>query len=90
MKDMMNDFPIHTAEQLIPLFSAFRKKRHLSQAALAHRVGVGQQTISQLERHPNKASIERLLRALAALDVELVLRDKQSSIASVQANQEEW
>ncbi|PUA16803.1 helix-turn-helix domain-containing protein [Glaciimonas sp. PCH181] len=86
----MSDFPIHTAEQLIPLFSAFRKKRQLSQAALAHRVGVGQQTISQLERHPNKATVERLLRALAVLDVELVLREKQSTIANVQANQEVW
>ncbi|MGS0740918.1 helix-turn-helix domain-containing protein [Glaciimonas sp. GG7] len=86
----MSDFPIHTAEQLIPLFVAFRKKRHLTQADLANRVGVGQQTISQLERHPNKASIERLLRAFAELNVELVLREKQSSTANEQANPEGW
>lgn len=74
----MQDFSIRTAEQLIPLFAAFRKRAGLSQAELARRIGVGQQTVSQLERNPDKATLERLLRALTALDVELVLRSKQS------------
>jgi HTH-type transcriptional regulator/antitoxin HipB len=78
----MADFPVRTAEQLIPLFTAFRKRRGLSQAELAQRLGVGQQTVSQLERHPDKATVERLLRALAELDVELVLRDKKSAPAA--------
>jgi HTH-type transcriptional regulator/antitoxin HipB len=86
----MNDFPIHTPEQLIPIFSAFRKKRRLSQEDLAQRVGVGQQTISQLERAPHKASVERLLRALAALDVELILRDKKSPNTARQTDEEVW
>jgi HTH-type transcriptional regulator / antitoxin HipB len=76
----MSDFPIRTPEQLIPLFSAFRKRAGLSQSELARRIGVGQQTVSQLERNPNKATLERLLRALTALDVELVLRNTQSGL----------
>jgi HTH-type transcriptional regulator/antitoxin HipB len=75
----MNDFPIHTAEQLIPLFASFRKHRGISQTELAKRIGVGQQTVSQLERNPDKATLERLLRALAELDVELILRLKPTS-----------
>jgi HTH-type transcriptional regulator/antitoxin HipB len=88
----MNDFPVHTAEQLVPLFAAFRKRRGLTQAELAERIGVGQQTVSQLERNPDKATVERLLRALAELDVELVLRDKKSPAAPVPApsKREEW
>jgi HTH-type transcriptional regulator/antitoxin HipB len=86
----MNDFPLHTAEQLIPLFSAFRKKRGISQATLAQQIGVGQQTISQLERYPHKATVERLLRALAVLDVELVLREKTASSANANPNEEVW
>lgn len=74
----MQDFSIRTPEQLIPLFAAFRKRAGLSQVELARRIGVGQQTVSQLERNPDKATVERLLRALTALDVELVLRAKQS------------
>ena len=72
-------YPIRTAEQLIPLFQAFRKQKNLTQAQLATRLGVGQQTVSQLERHPDKATLERLLRALAAMDVEMVLIDKSTS-----------
>ena len=72
-------YPIRTAEQLIPLFQAFRKQKNLTQAQLATRLGVGQQTVSQLERHPDKATLERLLRALAAMDVEMVLTNKSTS-----------
>lgn len=87
----MSDFPVHTAEQLIPLFAAFRKRSGLSQAELAQRLGVGQQTVSQLERHPDKATVERLLRALAELDVELVLRDKKTAVRSAPgASREAW
>jgi|688.fasta_scaffold2353688_1 HTH-type transcriptional regulator/antitoxin HipB len=73
-----NRYTIRTSEQLIPLFQAFRKQQNLTQAELANRLGVGQQTISQLERRPNKATLERLLRALAAMDVEMVLVSKAS------------
>jgi HTH-type transcriptional regulator/antitoxin HipB len=87
----MKDFPVHTPEQLVPLFAAFRKRRGLTQAQLAQRIGVGQQTVSQLERNPDKATLERILRALAELDVELVLRDKKSAVGpSPQRKREEW
>ena len=74
-----SQYPIRTAEQLIPLFQAFRKRQNLTQGELAIRLGVGQQTVSQLERNPNKATVERLLRALAAMDVEMVLISKSPS-----------
>ena len=72
-------YPLRTSEQLIPLFQAFRKQKNLTQAQLATRLGVGQQTVSQLERHPDKATLERLLRALTAMDVEMVLINKSPS-----------
>jgi HTH-type transcriptional regulator/antitoxin HipB len=85
----MHDFPVHTAEQLIPLFAAFRKRSGLSQAELARRMGVGQQTISQLERNPHKATFERLLRVLSQLDVELVLRERKAPAAGETMAQQE-
>ncbi|MDB5772373.1 MAG: putative transcription regulator protein [Burkholderia sp.] len=81
----MDDFPVRTPEQLIPLVAAYRKHRGLSQTELAQRIGVGQQTVSQLERNPNKATVERLLRTLAALDVEIVLRDRKSASSNSRA-----
>ena len=75
------DYIIRTPEQLSPIFSGFRKRGELSQAKLARQLGVSQQTISQLERNPGKATLERLLKALAAMDVELVLRSRLTAPA---------
>lgn len=77
-----NKYPVRTPEQLIPLFQAFRKQQNLTQADLAARLGVGQQTVSQLERHPDKATLERLLRALAAMDVQMILVSKSATTTS--------
>jgi HTH-type transcriptional regulator/antitoxin HipB len=73
----MDNTVIRTPGQLIPVFSALRKQRGLSQAELARLMGVSQQTISQLERNPDKATMERLLRAFAVMDIELVVRARQ-------------
>ena len=77
----MENYVIRTPDQLIPIFSAFRKRGGLSQAELARLMGVSQQTVSQLERNPDKATMERLLRAFAAMDVEIVVRNRKASPA---------
>lgn len=77
----MDNYVIRTPDQLIPIFSAFRKRSGLSQAELARLMGVSQQTVSQLERNPDKATMERLLRAFAAMDVEIVVRNRKASPA---------
>lgn len=76
------NYRIRTPEQLSPIFTAFRKRNNLSQAQLASRIGVSQQTVSQLERNPSKATLERLLRAFAAMDVELILESKSQPAAN--------
>ena len=75
-------YKIRTPDQLSPIFTAFRKRNNLSQAQLALRIGVTQQTVSQLERNPGKATVERLLRALAAMEVEMVLQSKYDQAAT--------
>ncbi|MFT0532960.1 helix-turn-helix domain-containing protein [Castellaniella hirudinis] len=70
----MSDFTIRTAEQLPLLLQAFRKQAGFTQADLASRLGVTQQTLSSLERNAEKVSAGRLLTLLSALGVEIVLR----------------
>jgi HTH-type transcriptional regulator / antitoxin HipB len=89
----MDNTVIRTPDQLIPVFSAFRKRRGLSQAELARLMGVSQQTVSQLERNPDKATMERLLRAFAAMDVEIVVRARDASpgrVSSTPAGKATW
>lgn len=70
----MRDFAIRTADQLPALLQAFRKQSGLTQAEVALRLGVTQQTLSALERNASKVGVGRLLQLLSILGVELVLR----------------
>lgn len=73
------DYPIRTSDQLAPVLRGFRSRRNLTQSQLAERLGLSQRLVSALERRPHRASFERVLRLLAALDVEVVLRDRLES-----------
>lgn len=67
------DYPIKTLNQLRPILQGFRKAAGLTQAMMASRLGVTQQTYAQLEANPAAVSVERLFRVLRALDVDLTL-----------------
>lgn len=73
----MSEFTVRTAGQLPALLKAFRKQAGLTQTAAAKRLGVTQQTLSALERHAERVSVERLLQLMAILGVELVLRQDE-------------
>ena len=75
----MSEFPVRTAGQLPLLLQAFRKQSGLTQADIAKRLGISQQALSNLERHADKVSADRLLKLLSILGVELVLRQDSAS-----------
>ena len=70
----MNEFPVRTADQLPGLLQSFRKAAGLTQADVASRLGITQQTLSALERNATAVSAARLMKLLSILGVELVLR----------------
>ncbi|MGV8823588.1 helix-turn-helix transcriptional regulator [Methylibium petroleiphilum] len=78
----MDEFPVRTADQLHGLLQSFRKAAGLTQADLAARLGVTQQTLSALERNAGTVSAARLMKLLSILDVELVLRQRGPSGAA--------
>ncbi|CAH2806932.1 MAG: HipB protein @ Antitoxin HigA [uncultured Paraburkholderia sp.] len=67
------DYPVKTSSQLRPLLIGFRKAAGLTQADMAARLGVTQQTYAQLEAKPESTSMERFFKALRLLKVDLVL-----------------
>lgn len=70
------NYPVRTTSQLEPLVKAFRKAKGLTQQELASKIGVTQQAIQAMEANPDKASIGRLMAVFAALDVEIILRER--------------
>lgn len=69
------DYPLKTPQQLRPLLVGFRKAAGLTQAQVAARLGVTQQTYAHLEAKPESASLDRIYLVLKLLDVSLVLTD---------------
>jgi HTH-type transcriptional regulator/antitoxin HipB len=70
---------IRAPAQLGALLRGVRRQRGLSQQELALRAGgTSQARLSQLELQPGRLTVERLLLILAALDLELVVRPRQS------------
>lgn len=66
-------FPVQTLSQLRPILVGFRKSAGFTQAQLAARLGVTQQSYAQLEANPSAVSIERLFKVLNVLGVRLAL-----------------
>lgn len=66
-------YPIKTLSQLPLLLKGLRKEKGLTQAAMAERQGITQQSYAYFEANPAKATLERLFMVLRMLDVEISL-----------------
>jgi HTH-type transcriptional regulator/antitoxin HipB len=64
-------FPLQTIDQLKPLIQGFRKRAGLTQAAMAEKLGITQQSYAQIESNLGSTSVERLYTILRLLDVQL-------------------
>jgi len=74
------DYPVKTPSQLRPLLVGFRKAAGLTQAQMAIRLGVTQQTYAQLEAKPESGSMERIFKVLRLLNVNMVLHASSALI----------
>jgi HTH-type transcriptional regulator / antitoxin HipB len=72
------DYSIKTPQQLGQVLKGFRRDRKLTQGVLSARVGLAQNTISKIETNPTRSNVEGVFKLLAALDLDLVLRSRQS------------
>lgn len=79
------DFPIVTLRQLGRLIQEVRTKRGLTQHDLGQLAGFAQSAISAIESDPKSAKLERIFQLLAALDLELVVRERK-----IFKSEEEW
>ena len=68
------DYTVSIADQLRLHLKSLRKAKGVTQAQLGELLGVGQVRIAEIERSPGAISVDQLVRLLAALDVQIVLR----------------
>ncbi|MCK9284906.1 MAG: helix-turn-helix domain-containing protein [Rhodocyclaceae bacterium] len=77
------NYPIKTLSQIPLILRGFRKVRGLTQAAMAERLGITQQSYAHFEANPSTATLERLFMVLRMLNVEISL-DQADSTPSTQ------
>lgn len=72
-------YPIKTLSQLPLVLKGFRKERGLTQAAIAEKLGISQQSYAYFEANPATATLGRLYTVLRILDVEIFLNPTSSA-----------
>ncbi len=72
-------------EQMGPLLQSARKSEHLSQTALAQRLGISQSRMSAMELAPASINLKQLLAVCAALGLELLIQNKATATPTVAA-----
>lgn len=75
-----------TALQLGQLLKAARKRRKLTQAEVAGRLGLSQNRVSYLEQHPDELSFKQLLGWCTTVGLELRLAERESFESSVKTD----
>lgn len=66
-------YPIMTLSQLPLILKGFRKEHGLTQAAMAEKLGITQQSYAYFEANPATATLDRLFMVLRLLGVEISL-----------------
>ncbi len=67
---------LSTSDQMGYLLTARRKELGLTQAAVAARLGISQNRLSELEHQPALLTLDRLLALLGILGVELLMQER--------------
>lgn len=71
----------NSARNIGRIIRVARRAQGLTQTDLAIRTGMAQATISKIERGAQQTAFDSILRLLAALQLEFVVRDRTSALA---------
>lgn len=74
-------YPIRTPQQLGAVLQGYRKQRGLTQAQVARGSGLLQSAVSELELDSSTASLNRIFKLLAALELELAVRPRGKKVS---------
>jgi HTH-type transcriptional regulator / antitoxin HipB len=67
---------IRTLSQLGPLLKDLRRRKQLTQTQLGARLGLSQERIAKIEKHPERVTFNQLFSVLMALDAEISVNDR--------------
>jgi HTH-type transcriptional regulator / antitoxin HipB len=71
--------PLTQSSQVGRILTARRRALKLSQQALAAKLGISQNRLSEIEANPGRLPLERLLEIANILGLELVIQDRKTT-----------
>jgi HTH-type transcriptional regulator/antitoxin HipB len=71
--------PLTQSSQVARILTARRRALKLSQKALAAKLRISQNRLSEIEANPARLSLERLLEIANILGLELVVQDRETA-----------
>ncbi|PSU63071.1 helix-turn-helix domain-containing protein [Photobacterium phosphoreum] len=80
---------ITSAKMLANAVRDQRKTRNITQSETAKLVGIKQNTVSAFENNPDGTKLKTLFKLLAALDLELYLQPRNTTVEP-QTNTQKW
>ncbi|HEX6242596.1 MAG TPA: helix-turn-helix domain-containing protein [Polyangiales bacterium] len=78
----MSALPVRAAGQLGPVLKSLRQARGWSQTELGRQVGLSQERISSIERHPERVTVGQLLTLLMALQAQLRVEPRSDAVST--------
>ena len=76
---MVSTASVRAAGQLGPVLKSLRQARGWSQTELGRQVGLSQERISSIERHPERVTLGQLLTLLMALQAQLRVEPRSAA-----------
>lgn len=79
---MLGNWSITSPLSLGHTLKTIRLEKKLTQKDFSDLIGVRQATVSLIERHPEKVTIETLFKVMSVLNVQMTLSDRRQTISS--------
>jgi len=84
------EYKISMATQLSDILKSKRKSLGQTQESMGKNLGVSQRVFARNEAHPEKVNFARIVDILAELDMDLIVRERNTNSSDKQADTESW
>jgi len=84
------EYKISMATQLSDILKSKRKSLGRTQENMGKKLGVSQRVFARNEAHPERVNFGRIVDILAELDMDLIVRERNTNSSDKQADTESW
>jgi len=84
------EYKISMATQLSDILKSKRKILGRTQENMGKQLGISQRVFARNEAHPEKVNFARIVDIITELDMDLIVRERDTNSSDKQADTESW